>query len=131
MIFGLVGIYCSLKLLLGVKRSSEKRLLWWIVYQWVAIIHVAFVYAVSLNIVDESPDWHCFVRLFAVVVVVHIAHELFFLASIMKLHSSLIHLRIDSSDNAQNQNDDQQILTAPTEKPPCYEEAVSAPVAPK
>lgn len=53
MIVGVIGIYCSLKLLLGVKRNSKKHLMWWIVYQWLAILHVGFVYAVGLNIVDD------------------------------------------------------------------------------
>lgn len=129
MIIGVIGIYCSLKLLLGVKRNSKKHLMWWIVYQWFAILHVGFVYAVSLNIVDESPDLHSFVKLFAVVAIVHISHELFFLASIMKLYFSFNHLWIDPSGIRENQNDDRRVLAFETDKPPCYDEVVSATIA--
>lgn len=129
MLIGVIGIYCSLKLLLGLKRSSKKHLMWWIVYQWIAVLHLGYVYAVSLNIVDKSLDLHSFVKLFAVVAIVHVSHELFFFATIMKLYFSFNQLCFAPLDSQENESDDRQVLTTETDKPPCYDEVVTATVA--
>lgn len=130
MLIGVIGFYCAMKLLMGVKKNSKKHLEWWIVYQLVVIIHQAYVYVVTLNIFETSLDMQRFVKLIAVVAIVHIAHEFGFLVVVMKLHISFNNLRNNPADNNQadgqrNERGDQQVLTGRADKPPSYEQVVS------
>lgn len=121
MLVGVVGIYCSLKLLKGVTKSSKKPLEWWITYQLVAILNQAYIYVVTLNITEESLDTRYYVKLLAVVAIVHIAHEFGFLVVIMKLHVSF---NSGPANGQQNQTGNHQVLSRHADKPPSYDEIV-------
>lgn len=131
MMIGAIGIYCSMKLWAGLKKSSENQLEWWITFQRVAILHQIYVYVIVCTIIDESADMKSTVMLFVAAGVIHIAHEFYFLAAIMKLKISFSQLRTDLPHNTQNENHDMQVVRLQIDdKPPRYDDVVLTPVTP-
>lgn len=120
LVTGFVGVYCSLVLKVGIRKSSTKHLLWWIVYQLVAITNMMYVYGVAGWILKDSPEFQSYWKLLAVMTIVHCFQEEFLLFTIL----NLLYTKYQQQNQACDLNSEQiEELYQLDAKPQSYVEA--------
>lgn len=110
-IAGWIEVFCSMKLIYGMKSSIASNLLWWIVFQPLTIINLVFISYIAYAFAEKSEDIEFIVYTLAVF---YVMMHVYFLFSIVLLYFVL-------------REGEPTKTTKCVDKPPSYKESLPTP----
>lgn len=81
-IVGLVGIFCAVKLIVGVRRGDARKLLWWMPFQVISIVYQIFISTIAIHDIEDTIETESFGTIAYLIATVYNMLELYMLLSI-------------------------------------------------
>lgn len=100
-IMGCIGVFCSLKLIFGMEKKSSKKLLWWILFQWISILHQLYLSFITVNIIGKFDERKRYVQLAALSLFFYAVLEMYCFVSIIEISMEFRERENESSDQSQ------------------------------
>lgn len=96
---GVFGIACSYALLVGLTKRSTSKILWWICFQGIAVVHQIFFSFEILAIVNRyiSSTAKLLVLLVALVLCLYVIMEAYFIRLIVGVYQGIVDEEIANS----------------------------------
>lgn len=88
-IVGIFGIIFAVKLVFGLGKKSSIDVLWWIIFQWISIIHQVYASILFLEVFEDSSDNKNLKNLTVIFISFYLTLEIYFFYSMCLIFSSI------------------------------------------